>query len=80
MDDRKIIYINLAEITLKTNFVNDRKISVLLFCVFPSEMLVLAVALDLTNKGLSRSEQRWQELSICIRRFLDSETGCASLN
>ena len=65
MDDRKIIYINLAEVTLKTNFVNDGKITVLGFCVFHFYLFnfrnASAVALNLTTR--SGSERRWQELS-----------------
>ena len=72
MDDRKIIYINLAEVTLKTNFVNDGKIIMLGFCVFHFYLFnfrnASAVALNLTTIDLGQKGdgKSCQTLIFCI--------------
>ena len=63
MADRKIIYINLAELTLKTNFVNDGKISLLRICVkFHIELFYFRNA-NAVDFYLATSERQRQELS-----------------
>ena len=85
MADRKIIYINLAELTLKTNFVNDGKISLLRFCVkFHIELFYFknanAVDFYLATTERPRSERQRQELSSSANSYSDrSSLHCIGL-